>query len=145
MGFGRGGGGEGETRTRKRLLDIDALAGARLHEAAAPGARPLEALAAADAALLLEVALVAGHDLDGRHLARVLTVVGLHVDHIEEVRERVVQRGRGRDVVHQQEGVRAQVRRRPQRAVLFLAGGVGQGEEVGLPVDGAGYGVGVFC
>ena len=78
-------GKEGRPLTRKRLLDIDALPRARLHEAAPPRARPLEALAAADAALGLEVALVAGQDGDGWDLARVLAVVGLHVDHAEEV------------------------------------------------------------
>lgn len=55
-----------------------------------------------------------------------------------------MQRRRRRDVVHQEEGVRAEVRGREEAAVFFLARRVGQGEVVGRAVDGAGDGVGVL-
>src|SRR5690606_23693672 len=48
------------------LFDVDLEPGARLHEAAAALARPLEPRRRRHLPALLEVALVAGHDLDGR-------------------------------------------------------------------------------
>ena len=57
----------------------------------------------------------------------------------------VVQGSGARDVVDQEEGVGGvQGGRREERPVFFLAGRVGQGEEVGLAGDGAGGGVRVF-
>lgn len=42
------------------------------------------------------------------------------------------------DVVDEEESVGAQVGGRPQAAVFLLAGRVGEGEEVGFPIDVAG-------
>lgn len=39
------------------------------------------------------------------------------------------------DVVDEEEGVGAQVGGRPEAAVFFLTGRVGEGEEVGFPID----------
>ena len=100
-------------------------------------AGPLQALAGADAALLLEVALVAGDDANGQHAPRVVTGLGLHADQVEEVGELLVERGRGGDVVHEQEGIGVARVGRLQRAVLLLPGGVGEREQVGAAVDGA--------
>lgn len=136
------------------LLDVHAVAGTGLHEAAAVGARPLEAGLRGHLALGLQIALVAGHDLDGpdvwRGRLRVVVAgagiarvgsglearVGLHVDEVVEVGE-LVQRGRAGDVVDEQEGVGVQVRGRPHAAILLLAGGVGDGEMVRLAIDAA--------
>ncbi|KAL8403753.1 hypothetical protein RB594_008853 [Gaeumannomyces avenae] len=137
----------------KRLLDVDLEAGRRLHEAAAVAAGPLEPLGGGDLPALLEVALVAGDDLDGRDRLGagagtgregggrvagadagaggaggvVEAVLGLHVDQVVEVAEGVERVAR-RDVVDHEEGVGAQVGRGPHAAVLLLAGRVGQGQ-----------------
>ena len=136
--------GKGARRTCKCLLHVDALARARLHEAAAARARPLEALARAHAPLLLEVALVAADEQLGRGAAGVLARLGLHADQVHEVGELLVQRGRRRDVVDEQEGVGVARVARLQRAVLLLPGRVGEGEQVRPPVDGARDRVGVL-
>lgn len=60
--------------------------------------------------------------------------VGLHVDQLVEVAQGLEAAG-GRDVVDEQEGVGAEVRRRPHAAVLLLAGRVSQREVVGGAVD----------
>jgi len=52
-------------RTGKGFFNIDHLPRARLHEAASPAPGPVQAVARADASFALEVAFVAGHDLDG--------------------------------------------------------------------------------
>jgi hypothetical protein len=122
--------------TCKRLLDVDHLARARLHEATLAPPRPLQAVLGLDLALALQVALVAGDNLDGRRLAVVNAVLLLHVDHLHEEVERVERVGRG-DVVDEQEGVGLQVRGGPEAAVLLLAGRVGEHEVVGHAVDGA--------
>jgi len=70
-------------------------------------------------------------------------VLGLNVDHLGVVVERVEGGGIGQ-VVDEEEGIGAEVGAGPEGAVFFLAGGVGEGEVVGAPVDGAGYRVGVF-
>lgn len=113
--------------TRERFLDIDHLPRARLHEAAALLPRPFEPLLAADHPLALQVALVSRHDLDRARLAVVHPPVLLHVDELREVLERVDAVGVG-DVVDEQEGIGEEVRGRPEAAVFFLAGGVGQQE-----------------
>ena len=61
------------------------------------------------------------------------------------MRQGIIERGRGGDVVDEEESVRAQVRVSPEGTVFFLAGRVGEGKEVRCAVDGAGDGVGVFC
>lgn len=55
-----------------------------------------------------------------------------------------VEGGDVRDVVDEEEGVGFEVAGCPETAVFFLAGRVGEREEVGEAVDGAGYGVGVL-
>lgn len=60
--------------------------------------------------------------------------VGLHVDQLVEVAQGLEAVGR-RDVVDEQEGVGAEVRRRPHAAVLLLAGRVRQREVVRRAVD----------
>lgn len=72
---------------RERLLDIHRVARARLHEAAAALARPLEADLRRHRALRLQIALVSRDDLDGLHvglvaraLPRLLARLALHVD-----------------------------------------------------------------
>ena len=105
-------GEQGVTRTRKRLLNIHHLPRTRLHEPALALPRPLQALRTLDLARALQVALVPRDDLDGRHAAVVQPLLRLHVDHVHEVVEGVERVG-VRDVVHQQKGVGAQVRRRP--------------------------------
>lgn len=145
----------------ERLLDVHAVAGAGLHEAATVCARPFEAGLRGHLALGLQVALVAGDDLDGPHVWRgrqrvvvasagvvgvgggLETRVGLHVDEVVEVGE-LVQRGRAGDVVDEQEGVGVQVRGRPHAAILLLAGGVCDGEVVRLAIDAARHRVGVL-
>ena len=129
---------------REGLLDVDHVAGGGLHEAASAGLGPGEALRRLDLALALQVALVAGDDLDGGDAARVRSLLLLHRDQLVEVAQRFQRRAVG-DVVHQQERVAAQVRRRPQPPVLFLARCVRQVEVVGSAVDGARHRVGVFC
>ncbi|SPQ24694.1 397c17b3-1913-4a60-84b2-c04c7b11fdb7 [Thermothielavioides terrestris] len=172
---------------REGLLDVDLEPRARLHEAAAAPARPLEPHRGGDLPAVLQVALVAGHDLDWRHrlgagagaarrqpvVQQVVVVrgvarvrqrrrhvqagqagaagagrvveprLGFHVDQLVEVVERV-ERGARRDVVDEQEGVGAQVRRRPHAAVLLLAGRVGQAEVVHHAVDPARHAVAVL-
>ena len=111
--MGESGGSRGElleARTSKCLFDINAFPRAGLHESAAAGARPLQTLAAGDAAFFLQVALVTRHDLDGGSGAAVFAPVGFHVDHVEEVGQRFVQGGRRGDVVDEEEGVGAEVR-----------------------------------
>jgi len=132
-----------DTRTRKRLLDVDHVARARLHEAAAAGARPREALCGADLPRVLEVALVARDDADGLDGGAVGAVGGLVVDEGAEGGEACEAGGAG-DVVDEQEGVGRERGRRPQRAVLLLPRRVGEREQVRAPVDVARYGVGIF-
>jgi hypothetical protein len=71
-------------------------------------------------------------------------LLGLDVDQVHEVVEGA-ETGRVGDVVDEQEGVRFEGGGGPEPAVFLLSGGVGDGEEVGDAVDGAGDGVGVFC
>lgn len=106
----------------ERLLNVDLEARARLHEAATALARPVKPLRRGDLPRLLEVALVARDDLDGRDgtgtgtgpspavvaigtqpcLLRPACVVdtrlGLHVDQVVEVGESLQAVARG-DVV----------------------------------------------
>lgn len=141
---------------RKRLLDIDLVAGARLHEAAAASARPLEPRGRRHRPALLQVALVARHNLDGLDgpgaragagigwadagAAGALGVVeadlGLHADELVKVLQGVEGVARS-DVVDHEEGVCAEVGRRPHAAVLLLAGGVSEAQVVGDAVDDA--------
>lgn len=129
--------------TSKRLFDVDHLPGTRLHEAALVGAGPFQALLALDLAPRLQVALVAGDDLDGGHGAVVQALVGLHVDHLHEVLEGLEALRVG-DVIDQQESVAAQVAGGPQAAVLLLAGRVRQRQVVRLAVDCARHAVRVL-
>lgn len=39
------------------------------------------------------------------------------------------------DVIDEEKGVRAQVGGRPETAIFFLASRVGEGEEVGFPIN----------
>ncbi|KAH6606006.1 hypothetical protein Trco_005159 [Trichoderma cornu-damae] len=132
---------------RKRLLDVDLEAGAGLHEAAAALARPLQPRGRRHSPALLQVALVAGDDLDGRDgpgagagagvrgadagdagaLGIVEADLGLHVDELVKVLEGVERVARG-DVVDHEEGVGAQVGGGPHAAILLLAGGVGEAQ-----------------
>ncbi len=66
-----------------------------------------------------------------------------HVYHLHKVVQSV-EGGGSRDVVDEEEGVGFEIRGSPEAAVFFLAGGVGEGEEVGLAVYGACGGVGVL-
>jgi hypothetical protein len=119
-------------------------------------------VAGGDAPFALEVTFVAGDDLDGHGFdefeffgaeasavaleqAGVLldAVLRLDVDHLSVVVQRV-KGGRVGQVVDEEEGVGAQVGASPEGAIFFLAGGVGEGEVVGAPVDAAGYRIGVF-
>jgi len=129
--------------TGKRLLDIDHVPRTRLHEAAPPLSRPLEALLRGDLSLALEVALVACDNPDRRDPGIVHAVFLLHVDHLHEEVERV-ERGRLGDVVDEQEGIGLQVRGCPEAAVFLLAGGVGEHEMVRLAVYAARDRVRVF-
>ena len=70
-------------------------------------------------------------------------MVAFHIDHLEEVFQGV-EGGGGGDVVDEEKGIGAEVGGGPQTTIFFLTGGVGEGEEVGLAVDGAGDGVGVL-
>lgn len=63
-------------------------------------------------------------------------MLALHVNHAEEVVERIEGRG-GCDVVDEEEGIGAEVGGSPEAAVFFLAGGIGEVEVVGAAVDGA--------
>lgn len=130
--------------TSKSFLNIDHLPRARLHKPTAPAPRVLQPLPAAHHPAVLQIALVPRDELDRLHAARVLPVVALAVDHLHEVVEGV-EGGGGGDVVDEEEGVRLEVRGGPEAAIFLLPGRVGQGEEVGPPVDGAGRGVGVLC
>lgn len=67
----------------------------------------------------------------------------LNVNHVHEVVEGVKRRGVG-DIVDKEEGIGLEVRRGPEPAVLFLAGGVSEREEVGQAIDGACDGIGIF-
>ena len=73
-----------------------------------------------------------------------MPVITLHVDHLQEILQGIEGAGLS-DIVDEEEGIGAEVRRCPKTAILFLASGVGEGEKVGLPVYSAGYGVGVLC
>lgn len=70
-------------------------------------------------------------------------MIALAIDHLHEVVEGV-EGGSSRDVVDEEEGVGFEVRGGPEAAVFFLPGRVGEGEEVGMAVYGAGGGVGVL-
>lgn len=48
------------------------------------------------------------------------------------------------DIVDEEKSIGAQVGGRPEPAVFFLAGRVGEGEKVGFPIDIAGNGVRVL-
>lgn len=108
-----------------------------------PTARPLQALPRAHLAQTRQITFIPRDNHDGQHGAGFGARVALHLQQRVEVLE-LRERAGLRDVVDEQEGVGAQVRRGPQAAVFFLAGGVGDGEGVGLAVDGARDGVGVF-
>lgn len=157
---------KGMRRTGKGLFDIDHLPRTGLHEAAASAPGPFEAPSGADDPGFLEIALVAGHDLDWRRHAQrrdvlgrlvgivaielleqadvlLLPVLRLHVYHLHEVAQRL-ECGLVGDVVHQQKGIGIEIRRSPQAAILLLAGRVGEREEVRQPVDRPSHRVGVF-
>ena len=70
-------------------------------------------------------------------------MIAFDVDHLHEVVEGVEGVGSG-DVVDEEEGVGFEIGGSPEAAVFFLAGRVGEGEEVGMAVYGAGGGVGVL-
>lgn len=70
-------------------------------------------------------------------------MVTFHVDHLQEIFQGVEGRGRG-DVVDEEKGVGAEVGGGPEATIFFLAGGVGEGEEVRVAIDGASYRVGVL-
>lgn len=130
--------------TRKRLLNIDHLPRARLHKPTPPLPRPLQPLRRLDHPRRRQITLIARNKLHGGDLPLVDSILLLHVDHLGEVLE-ALEAVLIRDVVDEEEGVGAEVRGCPERPVLFLARGVGEHEEVGLPVDGARYGVRVLC
>lgn len=67
----------------------------------------------------------------------------LHLYHLQEV-VKGVEGGGSRDVVYEEEGVGFEIRGGPEATIFFLAGRVGEGEEVGPAVYGAGGGVGVL-
>lgn len=69
--------------------------------------------------------------------------IAFYINHLHEVIEIVEGRGGG-NVVDEQEGIGFEIRGCPEAAVFFLAGGVGEGEEVGLAVYGASGGVGIL-
>lgn len=115
--------------TCKGFLDIDHIPCARLHEPATVLARILQSISSGHDARILQIALIAGDDLDrgwhadvnalgaraqlGQEPVIVLfALVGLEVDHVDEVVQRREAVGVG-DVVDEQEGVRFEVRRRP--------------------------------
>ena len=77
-------------------------------------------------------------------LAVVRSPILLHVDKLRKVVERI-KRVCVCDVVHEQEGIGEKVGGGPKAPVFFLAGGVGEEEEVGSTVDCARDGVGVLC
>lgn len=132
-----------ESHTCKRLLNIDHLSRTGLHKAAIPPPRPLESLSTRDHACVFQIALVARNDFDRLHFLGVVPMFALHVDHLNEF----IKRREGRvigDVVNEEKRIGPKIRRGPETAVFFLAGGVGKGEKVGLAVDGAGDGVGIL-
>ena len=70
-------------------------------------------------------------------------MVAFHIYHLHEI-VKCIEGGRGRDIVHQEEGIGFEVGGSPEAAVFFLAGGVGKGEEVRLAVYSACGGVGIL-
>ena len=143
--------------TGKRLLNINHLSRARLHESTSPLPRPLEACPTAHHSAVLEIAFIPGHNLYRRRLDVLASLdtpkFGVivffqpgflfNVDHVHEVVQRVERRGVG-DVVDEEEGIGLQVGCRPETAVFFLARRVGQGQEVGEAINGASDGIRVF-
>lgn len=129
----------------KSFFNIDHLPRTRLHKPTAPTPRILQPLPTANHSAILQITLIPRHKLDRLHTARVLPVIALAIDHLHEVVEGV-EGGSSRDVVDEEEGVGFEVRGGPEAAVFFLPGRVGEGEEVGMAVYGAGGGVGVlYC
>ncbi len=129
-----------ESRTGKSLLDIHHLSGTRLHKSTIPRPRPLQPVPARYHACILQIALVARHDFDRLDFLRVVAVLTFHIDHLHKV----IQRGERRligDVVDEEECIGAEVRCRPQAAVFFLTGSIGEGEKVRLAIDGSGDGI----
>lgn len=131
-------------RTSKSLFDIHHLPRARLHEAAITRSRVLQPPLARHHPLNVQIALVARNQLHGLDGTGILPVLALHVDHGEEIVEGVKRRGGG-DVVNEEEGIGAEVGGRPEAAVFFLAGGVGEGEVVRMAIDDARNGIRVLC
>lgn len=131
-------------RTSKSLFDIHHLPRARLHEAAIPRSCILQPPLARHHPLDIQIALVARNELHGLDGTGILPVLALHGDHGEEIVERIERRGGG-DVVNEEEGIGAEVGGGPEAAILFLAGGVGEGKVVRMAVNDAGDGVGVLC
>jgi len=143
--------------THISLLDINHLPRTRLHEPTPPVLRPLAPVLHTDLPQLsTQVTLVPHYHLNRRHgsistssttnpstTGAILSILSLHGNHTRKVRE-AVQRGRGGDVVDEEEGVGLQGGAGEEAAVFFLPGGVADGEVVGAVVDGAGYGVAVF-
>jgi len=131
-------------RTSKGLLDIYHLPRTCLHEPTPIRPRPFQPLPTTDHPHVLQVALVAGHNLNRLHGTTVLPMIALHIYHLKKVVE-VAERGRGRDIVDEEECVRAEIRSCPKTAIFFLSRSVGQREKVGLAVYVSGYRVRVLC
>ena len=119
--------------TRKRLLDIDHLPRARLHESALPLPRPLQPVFCLDLPLPLEIAFIPREYFHGWDFAIVYPVVLFHVNHLHVVFERI-ERVRTRDVVDEEKSVGFEIRCGPETAVFFLPRGVGEHQVVGHAV-----------
>ena len=126
------------------LLDIYHLPRTRLHEPTPFSPRPLQTLWTPHLPCTLQITLVPRDNPDRRHLAVINASLLFHVYHLHKIVERI-ERGGLCDVVDKKESVGFEVRGGPERAVFFLAGRIGEHEEVALAVDVAGYGVGVLC
>lgn len=70
-------------------------------------------------------------------------MLGLNIYHLNIIIQGVEGGWIGK-IVDEEEGVRGEVRTSPKGAVLFLTGGIGEGEMVGESIDGAGDRVGVL-
>ena len=95
--------------TGKSLLDIDHLPGACLHESTIPSSRPFQPLLTRYLPDIFQIALVTGNNLDGLHSTRIMPMLALHVNHLQEI----IQGGERidiSDVVNKQEGIGAQIR-----------------------------------
>ena len=129
--------------TSKSLLNIHHLPRTRLHEPTPPTPRILQPLPTTYYPTVLQITLVPRHQLDRLHAACIQSVITFHINHLHEIFKRIQGRG-SRDVVDEEEGVRFEIRSGPEAPVFFLAGRVGEREEVGLTVYGARGGVGVL-